>query len=121
MKVSSQKKENGDLEITLLFDSHEQHCLNHDLVDIVDWYSSGPAREKIENCKKRMIKEHKDNLLKSPEMQSKTLAEVNAILSDERALCESITKLPNYKNRAMREREAILSGMDSLPSELAPQ
>ena len=107
MKVSSQKNDNGDLVISLIFDSHEQLCLSHDLLDIVEWYKLGPSQQKIESCKKRMIKENRDALLNAPEMQSKSMAEVNAILVDERALCEAICKLPSYKSRAQREAESI--------------
>lgn len=103
MKVESKKLANGDLEVKLTFDAHDQICLSHDLVDIVEWYSKGPSSEKIHNCRKRMINENRDVLLKSPSMQSKTLGEINTILSDEVALCRAITQLSTYKDRATRE------------------
>lgn len=102
MKVSS-REENGDLVVELRFDAHDQICLKHDLLDIVDWYSKGPSSEKIYSCRKRMINENKDKLLASPEMSKKTMAEVNAMLSDPIALCEAIYKMPGYKNRSHRE------------------
>lgn len=103
MKVSDKKLENGDLEVVLTFDRHEQLCLEHDLEDIVSWYSIGPASEKIHSCRKRMIQEHKDLIMKDPSIQSKTLSEVNAILEDEKQMVELIVKHPEYKNRKLRE------------------
>lgn len=104
MKVESQKLASGDLEVKLTFDAHDQRCLQHDLIDIVEWYSSGPAVEKIANCEKRMIKDNKELLLQSSEFQFKSMGEVNAILANERALCEAICKMQSYKNRAQREK-----------------
>ncbi len=105
MQVKSNKLENGDLEITLTFDTHDQICLEHDLPDIVSWYVSGPASEKIHSCRKRMINDNREALLKSDEMASKTMREVNEIMADPKLLCEAIKKMPSYKNR--KERETI--------------
>jgi hypothetical protein len=102
MKIETKKIENGDLEITLTFDLHDQICLQHDLIDIVEWYSKGPTIEKIHNCQKRMINDCKNILLKSPEMQTKSMGEINALLSDEKATCAAISKMSGYKNRAQR-------------------
>lgn len=102
MKVNS-KEENGELIIEIRFDNHDQLCLKNDLVDIVDWYTSGPAREKIANCRSRMIKDNKDRLMASEEMSSKTMSEVSAIMNDPIAAVEAICKMPDYKNRAQRE------------------
>lgn len=105
MKVDSKKLENGDLEITLTFDMHDQVCLEHDLVSIVDWYASGPAAEKIHSCRKRMLQNHKELLMKDPEMLAKPFSEVNAILADPVACVDMICKHPEYKNRAQREEK----------------
>ena len=107
MKTESSILENGDLQIILTFDSLDQSCLKHDLLDIVEWYSSGPSREKIYSCKKRMFNENKDKLMQSPDMQSKTMAEVNLIMNDEKEMCKAILKLPDYKNRKQREDLSI--------------
>ncbi len=103
MKTESKTLENGDLQIILTFDAHDQACLNHDLVSIVDWYASGPSQEKIYNCRKRMMKEHQEQLMKSPEMASKTMGDVNEILSNPVKCVEAICKMPGYKNRVQRE------------------
>lgn len=102
MKVENKFLDNGDLEIKLTFDLHDQHCLNDSLVDIVEWYSKGPSSEKIHNCKDRMIKENKEKLLSSPEMQDKSMKEINSIISDEKSLIEAIVKMPGYKCRKDR-------------------
>lgn len=103
MKVEDRILENGDLEIKLVFDSHDQLCLNHDLLDIVHWYKSGPSAEKIYSCRKRMILQNKEKLFACKEMSMKTLAEVKDLMSDPVALCEEISKMPEYKNRKQRE------------------
>ena len=108
MKTESKKLENGDLQIILTFDEHDQRCLDRDLLDIVKWYSEGPSSEKIYRCEERMILECKDMLLSSPEMENKTMGDVNALLSDKVALCREISKMPGYKNRQQREAESIL-------------
>lgn len=103
MKTESLKLENGDLQITLTFDAHDQACLNNDLIDIVEWYATGPSREKIYSCKKRMIAEHKNKLLQCDSFAFKTMTEVNAILGDDVALVDAIVKMPGYLNRKQRE------------------
>jgi len=104
MKSESEKLENGDLKITLTFDSHDQICLNHDLLDIEQWFSKGPSFEKIRNCRSRMIQENKDKLFSCPTMSGKTMAEMKALMDDDVAFCEAISKMEGYKNR--KEREA---------------
>ena len=103
MKVESKKLENGDLQIVLTFDSHDQICLEHDLLDIADWFAKGPSAEKIHSCRKRMINENKDLLMKDPSLLAKPLSEVNAILEDPLKCVECIKNLQDYKNRAQRE------------------
>ncbi len=102
MKVES-RKEGKNLVIQLSFDEHEQICLEHDLIDIVDWYSSGPSSEKIASCRKRMIQENKEKLMSDPAIANKTLAEVNGILNDPIACCNAIKGLSGYKNRKQRD------------------
>lgn len=103
MEIKNNSLENGDLQIVLTFSAHDQICLEHDLIDIVQWYSTGPSAEKIANCRKRMIQDCKEQLLKSKDFQSMTMAEVNAVLEDEVKLCEMIKKMPEYKNRHQRD------------------
>jgi hypothetical protein len=102
MKVNS-RQESSELVIELRFDAHDQLCLKHDLVDIVEWYSKGPSAEKIANCRARMIKENRDKLMSHHTMARKTMWEVNALMADPKALCEAISKMDDYKNRVQRE------------------
>jgi len=103
MKVESQKLGSGELEVKLTFSAYDQLCLEHDLVDIVDWYSKGPASEKIHSCRKRMLKEHIDFLKNDPDFSSISVAEFNKIMQDEQKCVEYICKNPAYKNRKARE------------------
>lgn len=105
MKSKKTQMPNGDLEITITLDQHDQLCLNHDLLDILDWYSKGPSSEKILSCEKRMIQQNKERFLSSKEMQNKTLEEVNKILNDKKSLCLHISKMNWYKNRVQRFSE----------------
>lgn len=104
MKVTS-RKDGENLVIELTFDKHDQICLEHDLIDIVEWYSKGPSSEKIHSCRKRMIQENKDKLMNHPSMANKTLSEINKILNDPVACCKAIKDFPDYKNRIQRETE----------------
>lgn len=106
MKTESKKLENGDLQITLTFDAHDQLCLNHDLLSIEDWYSKGPSSEKIHNCKSRMMQENKEKLFACKSHENKTMAEMKALMDDHVACCEAISKLDGYKNRKQRDEES---------------
>lgn len=108
MKAESNKLESGDLEIKLTFDEHDQLCLEHDLLDIVDWYVKGPSQQKIINCRERMIQQYKDELMKDPSMNNMTMADVNKLMSDPVQIVKSIANLPQYKNRAERDRIALV-------------
>jgi hypothetical protein len=107
MKTESSKLDNGDLEIKLTFDEHDQICLSHDLMSIEEWFYAGPSAGKIHSCRARMIKLHQDELLKSEELQKMTMAEVNKILSDPVKICKMISEMHTYKNRIEREKTAV--------------
>jgi|SRR5690242_4977777 len=107
MKTESKNLDNGDLQIILTFDEHDQICLNHDLLDIEGWYSSGPGFEKIQNCKKRMVSQYKEKLLSSKECSDMKMFEINELLQDDVILCKMISRLPEYKCRKDREAENI--------------
>ncbi len=107
MKTESKKLENGDLQVILTFDEHDQICLNHDLLDIVEWYSQGPAKQKILNCRSRMVEQYKNDVLASPSFADMKVSEVNELMKDEAALCKMISCLPEYKNRVQREKDAL--------------
>lgn len=104
MKVENQKLDSGELEIKLTFSIYDQVCLENDLLDIVEWYSAGPSREKIASCRKRMLLENKDKIMNSQELLAMPLSEVNKIVADEELCVNLIRKHPDYKNR--RERES---------------
>ncbi len=103
MKVEQNKLDSGELEIKLTFSSYDQMCLEHDLIDIADWYSKGPASEKIHSCQKRMINENKDMLLQSDQISSMSVGQMNDLMKDPDKICEMIYKLPAYKNRKARQ------------------
>lgn len=105
MKTEKKTLDNGDLQIVLTFDAHDQRCLEHDLLDILDWYESGPSREKVHACQKRMINQFKDQVLKLPEFQSMTVADSEKILNNPVAICKKIASLPTYKNRRQRDAQ----------------
>ncbi len=105
MKIENNKQDNGDLEIKVVLSMHDQICLEHDLLDIVEWYSKGPLLEKIQSCRKRMINENRAFLMQSKEIMSKTMQEINDLFSNPEEICNLIKKLPNYKNRKQRESE----------------
>lgn len=107
MKVESKMLQNNDLEIIFTFDEHDQICLNHDLLDIVEWFAQGPSQQKIYNCKKRMIQQYKDILLNSKSCADMKVSELNELMKNEVALCKMISCLPEYKNRAQREKDAV--------------
>jgi hypothetical protein len=103
MKVENKKLESGELEIKLTFSKFDQVCLEHDLLDIVEWYVLGPSLQKIQSCKKRMIDDNRDKVMKNPELLSYPLSEVNAILEDHEKCVRIICNHPDYKNRKQRE------------------
>ncbi len=103
MKALS-REENEELVIELRFDKHDQLCLNHDLVDILDWYAKGPSSEKIKSCQKRMINECQHLIMSDPSLQSLSVKEMNEMLNDPLKMVQAIASHPSYQNRKAREQ-----------------
>jgi len=74
-------------------------CLQNDLLDIDDWILKAVAG-KINNCKKRMIRDWIPRLMADPDLTS--------IPSDEDALIQSIVDRDDYMNRQEREDQPRL-------------
>lgn len=86
------------LEIKLEFDRYDLLALKDNLCDIqgiIDWYSNGPSREKIANCKSRLLNKGIDLLRKDPEITS--------IPTQEQALLDLICSHPSYQTQARHE------------------
>ena len=101
MKVEYLENEDGSLEVKLTFDSMEVDCLKHDLPGvegIVDWYSQGPASEKLYRCKERMLKEW------IPKLREKG----KTISSDDTSLIQEIITDENYEDRKKRNEKTEL-------------
>lgn len=71
-------------------------CLKNDLMDPEDWFVKA-LKGKINNCKKRLIKEWYPKLMKDPN--------IDTIPANEEDLLILIFSRPDYKNRTAREVE----------------
>ena len=69
-------------------------CLENDLLDIEAWIQ-GAIDGKINNCKKRLLREWQTRLLADPTVQS--------VPGDEPGLIGYITRRADYQNRYQRE------------------
>ena len=69
-------------------------CLKNDLLDTEDWFVKA-LTGKINNCKKRMMREW------IPRLRAKGLS----IPSNDEELVDLILAQPDYKNRAERDKE----------------
>lgn len=69
-------------------------CLENDLLSIESWIN-GAIAGKINNCKKRLIREWYPRLLADTSIKS--------VPADEGELIDLITKHPEYQNRYQRE------------------
>ena len=83
------------LTITINLTDAEEACLKNDLLDIDDWAQKA-IKGKLNNCKKRLLREWTTKLLDDP-----TVATMPANETDLIAL---IMARPDYKDRAARER-----------------
>ena len=72
-------------------------CLKNDLLDPEDWFVKA-LEGKINNCKKRLIREWHPKLMADPN--------VDTIPANEEEFINFVTSRSDYKNRAEREKEA---------------
>lgn len=85
------------MKITLNLSDVEVKILGNDLLDIEDWFEKA-KNGKINNCKKRLIREWHPKLMKDKKVAS--------IPGDEKGFLNSVFSRSDYKNRAEREEEA---------------
>ena len=74
----------------------EESVLKNDLLDIQDWWDKALVG-KVNNCKKRMIKEWHSKLMADPSVES--------IPANEDDLVALIVARDDYKNRVERDAE----------------
>ena len=79
----------------------EEIVLKNDLLDVQDWWDKAIVG-KINNCKKRMIREWNPKLIADPEVES--------IPANEDDLIAFIVARDDYKNRVERDAESKLRG-----------
>ena len=72
----------------------EEKILKNDLLDVQEWVT-GALDGKINNCKKRLLREWQTRLLADPTVQS--------VPGDEPGLIGYITRRADYQNRYQRE------------------
>lgn len=90
--------------MTIIFDSgiqisdREKQILENDLLDIEQWVQSAIIG-KINNCKKRMIREWHPKLMADPA--------ITMLPATEDGLVDVIIAHSDYKNRAQREIKMI--------------
>ena len=74
----------------------DKKCLNNDLISIEEWIVSAIIG-KINNCKKRLIREWHPKLMAD--------ADVTSIPASEEDFINMVTSRPDYKDRVQRDKE----------------
>jgi len=85
------------LTIIVNISDAEEACLKNDLLDINDWIQKAVIG-KINNCRKRLIKEWQPKLFADPN--------VTSIPGDEVGFVDMVFTHPDYKDRVTREEES---------------
>lgn len=80
--------------ITIEISDDDLLVLENDLLDVDDWVQKA-VEGKINNCKKRMVREWQPKLFADPAVES--------IPAKEDKFLELVVARPDYKNRAARE------------------
>lgn len=115
MEVTSKKNTDGSIEITISLSAIDVKCLKHNLIGdqgIIEWFSIGPSREKIANCRSRMIKENEFLIQTSDAVKNMTVAEYSAFMMNEDQVVEAIVSHKDYKDRETREAESKQRELD---------
>jgi len=89
------------LKITVNISDADQLILKNDLLDIDQWVKDA-VRGKVNQCKKRMIREWQPRLMADPA--------VDTIPANESAFIEMVAARPDYKNRVNREAMSPIDG-----------
>jgi len=84
------------LTIMINISDADEACLLNDLLDIDDWVQRAVVG-KINNCKKRLIREWQPKFMADP-----TVTEMPA---DEQRFIDAVLARSDYKNRTAREAE----------------
>ena len=84
------------LTVTVNINDDEEACLLNDLIDIDDWVQKA-VRGKINQCRKRFIREWQPKLFADSSVQT--------IPGDEAGFISAVLARPDYKDRAAREAE----------------
>ena len=83
------------ITITINITDAEEACLKNDLLDVDDWVQKAVVG-KINNCRKRMIREWLPKLMAD--------SAVTTIPADETAFISAVITRPDYKDRVAREQ-----------------
>ena len=83
------------LTITVNITDAQEACLKNDLLDIDDWVQKA-VKGKINNCRKRLIREWQPKLFADPI--------VTTVPADDAQFIALVLARPDYKDRAARER-----------------
>ncbi len=84
------------LTVTVQISDREEACLKNDLMDVDDWVQKAVIG-KINNCKKRLIREWQPKMFADPS--------VTSIPGDEDGFVDAVFAHPNYKDRVTREAD----------------
>lgn len=87
----------GEPETSIELSDVDIKCLENDLLDIEVWIKAAIVG-KVNNCKKRLIKEWQPKLFNDPEIEF--------IPANEDDLIDIIISHKDYKNREKREKES---------------
>jgi len=82
------------MKILIEINDLDEKVLQHDLLDVQQWVLES-IDGKINNVKKRLLKEAQENLFKD--------SEIDTMPASENKLLELYFSRPYYKNRIMRE------------------
>ncbi len=86
------------ITITVNISRAEEACLRNDLMDIEDWVQKA-VRGKINQCRKRFIREWQPKLMADPN--------VTDMPADEQRFIDAVLSRDDYMNRVDREAAAI--------------
>lgn len=83
------------LVITINISDADEACLKNDLLDIDDWIQKA-VKGKVNNCKKRLIREWYPKLMANPAVRS--------MPADEKLFIAMVLARSDYMDRAAREK-----------------
>ena len=84
------------ITVVVTINDAEEACLLNDLLNVEDWVQKA-VKGKINNCKKRLIREWQPRLMADPL--------TTTMPADEQGFLDAVLIRPDYKNRAARDAE----------------